>query len=593
MAADGGIIAGMVLLIIMLLVINVYILGYYTHPEDKNQSYLAKALVILGLQLSTMSILMLPIDVSNNMGDPSCDSDPSSTGVSCGRVNFYTLWETLFDMMGFILCVCIPFAIFYYGAEEKYVDEADKKNRTMCASQFCRAFMVEIVVVAAILAILLACYYTSAKTTIPVAQVSTSFSNLQILEYTAPTVQSSPYTYINQFLNAQDTLIMSTLQTTYVVQWIYSLNFSIYLTGLFGWCGFWIFSVFCGAGLAALPFDMIMVFVFRPFKLAPEDIANLESDLQERTNELIEVATLMKQERKEFKQTMPSTAAWRGRGVANRVDLNRLTQMVFILERDVDEFRACKSLKDDYGVLRPYFYLIGGCVLGFVSVLWVMHMMVYMLPKPPPTLFLNAYFLWFNTWFPILGQISYGLFALYLLFCTIKGCIKFGLACFCVRIYPVKINETHMDAFLFNLGLVLVCTIPVIHFCTLAFAGYAVFSDVYLIFGVQIFYLQGFSTFYVQNVFTYFILLTSVLTVGYLCYRPRDVAFSSDEFKDGLHRRGAEEGPYASGDIRKAFGRFKGKGDVEEGGEAGDPSEDPKVSWGGRGVDEGWTKGGV
>ena len=32
-------------------------------------------------------------------------------------------------------------------------------------------------------------------------------------------------------------------------------------------CGFWIFSFFCGAGLTALPFDMIMVFVFRPVKL--------------------------------------------------------------------------------------------------------------------------------------------------------------------------------------------------------------------------------------------------------------------------------------------------------------------------------------
>ena len=112
-----------------------------------------------------------------------------------------------------------------------------------------------------------------------------------------------------------------------------------------------------------------------------------------------------------------------------------------------------------------------GNVLAFVSLLWFIHMLVYMLVSPPASLFLNAYFLWFNTWFPILGEISYGLFSLYLLFCTMKGCFKFGLSVFCMRIYPVKVGETYMDAFLFNLALVLVCTIPVINFCTLAFGG--------------------------------------------------------------------------------------------------------------------------
>ena len=122
--ADGGIIAGMFLLILILLVINVYILGYYTHPEDKNQSYMAKALVVLGLELATVSILMLPIDVANNMGDPGCDLVRQRTYTTlCGNVNMYSMWQSLFDMMGFVVVVLIPFAIFYYGAEEKDVDD--------------------------------------------------------------------------------------------------------------------------------------------------------------------------------------------------------------------------------------------------------------------------------------------------------------------------------------------------------------------------------------------------------------------------------------------------------------------------------------
>jgi Na+/proline symporter len=61
MAVDPLIVVGMAILICVIFVINVYILVYYSHPEDKNESYLAKALVVLGLQLSAMSVLMLPI----------------------------------------------------------------------------------------------------------------------------------------------------------------------------------------------------------------------------------------------------------------------------------------------------------------------------------------------------------------------------------------------------------------------------------------------------------------------------------------------------------------------------------------------------
>ena len=250
------------------------------------------------------------------------------------------------------------------------------------ASQFCRALMAEVVVIAFVLVILLACYYTSAKTTIPVAQLTTSFSSLPLVQYTAATVTTTPYAYISQSLTAADTAVMNAAKAS-TITWIYSLDFryqhshtpriytntsptpplrpqpssllthqciynnvdlfvgfqanytvssvvthsltllfllthqltlasllilryisfsisipspppplslplahtshlyitriillrhalilrylsisvsiSIYLTGLFGWCGFWIFSFFCGAGLTALPFDMIMV----------------------------------------------------------------------------------------------------------------------------------------------------------------------------------------------------------------------------------------------------------------------------------------------------------------------------------------------
>ena len=274
--------------------------------------------------------------------------------------------------------------------------------------------------VAFVLVILLACYYTSAKTTIPVAQLTTSFSSLPLIQYTAETVTTSPYAYISQSLSAGDTLCLHsprevillldhinphphsypnpnpltlsffsdsgycyyecsqgnlhhldlfvefqvrtpthtlifidghtlsflltdtrplifinaynfTSSQLYeiifspvaiansVISCIHSsahfpiclficrsftrpfilpfthpislqfpyryTSFSIYLTGLFGWCGFWIFSFFCGAGLTSLPFDMIMVFVYRPMKMDPEELQRREIELQGRDRE--------------------------------------------------------------------------------------------------------------------------------------------------------------------------------------------------------------------------------------------------------------------------------------------------------------------
>ena len=474
----------------------------------------------------------------------------------------YRLWNALFSMIGFVVVGCIPFATFFYGAQE--LDEEikrdkkgniKKKHNKRGFGRFCTALFYECIVIATFLIILLACYYTSAKTSIPVTQVSNVFSELEVIYYTSAQRGKSPYKYISQSLSTEkaiELMASGTKSTSYIT---YGLDFPIYLTGLFGWCGFWIFSIFVGAGLAALPFDLITSFIWRPYRLSAEEKSERERDIQDRTMELLEVSELMKKERTQFKHGNPTSAERRARMLSDRVDINRLTQMIFILERDVEEFMACKKLNDDYSILRPYINLFFGVIFGFISLLWLLHITIYMLPQPSASLFLNEYFLWYNTWFPIFGNVSYALFSLYLLFCTMKGCFKFGLRFICMKVLPVKVGGTYVDAFLFNLALVLFCTIPVIHFCTLAFAAYTVGSDVYLIFGVQIQYLEGFTVFYTKNVFTYFILLIAILTFLYLLWRPRDVGFSAEEFKLTLHKR--EEAEYMKGDIRAAFGRAK------------------------------------
>jgi len=74
-----------------------------------------------------------------------------------------------------------------------------------------------------------------------------------------------------------------------------------------------------------------------------------------------------------------------------------------------------------------------------------------------------------------------------------KGCFKCGVRFFFVSLHPMKVNATYMNSFLFNLGLVLLCSLPIVQFCTIAFSYYARFTNVNQIFGVQIKYLKFFQ----------------------------------------------------------------------------------------------------
>ncbi len=58
---DPFICVGIALLVIVALVVNVYVYVYWQHPDDKNQSWAPKIRLILGLELSAVTVLMIPI----------------------------------------------------------------------------------------------------------------------------------------------------------------------------------------------------------------------------------------------------------------------------------------------------------------------------------------------------------------------------------------------------------------------------------------------------------------------------------------------------------------------------------------------------
>lgn len=77
------------------------------------------------------------------------------------------------------------------------------------------------------------------------------------------------------------------------------------------------------------------------------------------------------------------------------------------------------------------------------------------------------------------GTAVFAFLSLYLLWCTQKGNIKFGVRIpFLFQIHIMKENETWMNTFLFNVNLMLICSVSVTHFCSKAFSQYARLSQI-------------------------------------------------------------------------------------------------------------------
>lgn len=52
----------------ILTVAGVYLLVHYQHPDDHNESWFPKIVVLFGFVLAGATVLLLPLDVANNEG---------------------------------------------------------------------------------------------------------------------------------------------------------------------------------------------------------------------------------------------------------------------------------------------------------------------------------------------------------------------------------------------------------------------------------------------------------------------------------------------------------------------------------------------
>ncbi|MQM11970.1 hypothetical protein Taro_044881 [Colocasia esculenta] len=107
-----------VVVCVLVFLFNVYLLVNYQHPDDVNQAYFPKAVVVFGLSIAAISILMLPADVANRQA---C-RHALYNGACQLTLPMKDLWLAVYIADAILVFFVIPFAMFYYeGDQDKSV----------------------------------------------------------------------------------------------------------------------------------------------------------------------------------------------------------------------------------------------------------------------------------------------------------------------------------------------------------------------------------------------------------------------------------------------------------------------------------------
>jgi LMBR1 domain-containing protein 1 len=479
-------------------------------------------------------------------------------------MNMDLLWNIVFWLIPIWVFLMIPFMTFYYEADDgtlmagsSYYPNVVKRSR------FAQAACYQVFVILIVGIIFGVLYVALAYTNIPVQEyVQTGGigpvdpGTDQVFTISAAYNSSNtsallPFNTSNLAnMGTPDTIWMTAVKKQPSVDTMeLQVGVASFYGGLMAWFGWFLFCIFGGIGLAALPLDLILAYVNRPRHMDAVEFAEAQMSLRERVNELVDIGELIKIEREEKEQSGLSSAwgTWsldkdtRDAARDERQAYLGFKQAVFLLEQDVEDFQAVATNYENYNPLIPYASLLFGVCSCIISFFWFIHIIVYILPDPPLALFLNNYFLWFDKWFPLFGVLSVAIFTAYLLIAALKGCFKFGLRFLFFQIHPMKIGKTYMSSFMFNIGLVLMCALPVVQFCQEAFSDYAANATIRQLFGVQVENLRFFTWFWRTNIFIYLFMCFVVLTGLYLACKPKDQAANAQVLRDRLRARKSPE----------------------------------------------------
>ncbi|KAI8897956.1 LMBR1-like membrane protein [Globomyces pollinis-pini] len=550
MAINVVLLITVIVFAILVMIAAVYFVVYYQHPQDRNVAWFPKVVVVLSLSLAAFNLFLLPLDVANQQVG-------GNTGLPMATLTIAFYAATIG-----IVVLFVPFATFYYEGEDAE-DSEDGSSGRSAGKQFSYAIKYMLPMLIVLVGVIGGMYFGG----LGYAQINTTYLQSPLYDttyleansldsfftfqfycnYTAigTTIPLTPKTPlgINESAPAYPITIAtgtdaasygcaglkSSVSTGSVpticcnVPVINSIVVSpiVFIVAVVTIAGWFVFSVFCGVGMATLPYDWLMEFQHRPKPITG-------AVYQERKKIIgLQSAILMeayKQLHEDLKQAARSGRFERKYRALKRRE-NNFRKDVVILEY---HFR---KLEDAYrfqggNILLQYFKFFCAILSSLLTLMWMIHIGLYCIPMTlqqkglavvPVSPFLNA-MLSGTAEIPLLGIGLYAMFSFYLLACVIKGNAKLGMRLVFFTIHPLVMGETLMSALVFNSGIILLSSLPCAQFLTIAFGDYAKNTSNQSIFGVQISSLKGLS--FGFDAFQYILLGVTAFSVLYMMYNP-------------------------------------------------------------------------
>ncbi|CAM9758325.1 unnamed protein product [Scytosiphon promiscuus] len=442
-------------------------------------------------------------------------------------------WYTMFLLVFAFALFIVPYTIFFYEEDDSLALTGRNDFKKACAAA--TKYMIGVVIIVALTSGIL--FVVLGKSDVPVTDFEFDMPVLLSTGETGNRKDILQPNGVTEDLERSD-LFPGIIVSDDTVE--LQLSFPVFVMALMSFVGWILFVVFGGLGLVGIPVDSIRAFINKPQRLDRGQVALLQGGIKRRCNDLVSVGEQLKGLRQETRQLMEGGGLRFMERRRQKKELNHVfTRAVYLLEEDYDNLEICKDYYRKFNPLKPILWLVFGILTTIVAVVWIVHMILFMIIQPAVTPFLNNYFLSFDEWFPLFGVLSVMIFSLYLLAACVKGCFKFGLRLVWFTLHPMKPNGTYMNSFLFNCGIILMCTSPVIQFTVQALSGYLRNTEVTNFFNVQVRYVRFFTYFFANNVFIYALLLIALLSAIYLSRKPTDSPVSAKNIQETL-RKSAE-----------------------------------------------------
>eukprot|EP01007_Sphenomonas_quadrangularis_P001578 NODE_257_length_1725_cov_138.060859_g192_i0.p1 GENE.NODE_257_length_1725_cov_138.060859_g192_i0~~NODE_257_length_1725_cov_138.060859_g192_i0.p1 ORF type:complete len:521 (+),score=155.82 NODE_257_length_1725_cov_138.060859_g192_i0:34-1596(+) len=488
-------------LIVVIVVVSVLVLGgifylliVFSSPDDRNQAWMAKIVVVLSLSLACLLVLMLPLDVANKAAPDKFRIDSPVMG---GGLDAPVMWEVLYILAMCFIVAIIPFAMFYY---ESYDTE-----RPSIALQLRPALGYSVACATVFIGIVVVVYFATGHK-----------ADLRYKQYVV-TVQNpiQPQYGVAMFDAARN----ETLYTYPIIPipdvWITSPDpvmtvptaFPVYIITILSVIGWFLLLIFGGVGLAALPMDLIQDFINRPKPISLSEYGKEKSVIARLSQQLIDIGERLENDQKE-----------QGKRIARKLK-SRINLFKMDVEALEAKFKQLEVAYKDQG--GSPFIALGMLFLGFLSImlslLWIIHILLNNITKLYP--FLNIMFIQLDQVFNLFGTLAYALFTFYLLWAVTKGCIKVGTRFLLFEIHPMKPGDTLMNSFLFNSMLILLTATAVVQFASQAFQAYASSTAIDSLFTTYVQSMKGINVAF--QYFQWALVAIAVLAFIYLIIFPR------------------------------------------------------------------------